>query len=149
MPKGIYIADWKNHRVQKFNADGSSVATFGNAQDLNHPADVAVDPDGDVYICDWGNHRIRIYDAAGEALASLIGDAQVLAKWAQAAIDANPDMVKMRRRAPSLEEEWRFCYPTAVAFDADQSRLIVVDGQRSRLQIYTKEKDYLEPQMNL
>jgi sugar lactone lactonase YvrE len=110
---------------------------------------VTVDPDGDVYVCDWGNNRVRIYDAQGEPLASLIGDAQVLAKWAQAAVDANPDMVKMRRRAPSLEEEWRFCYPTGVAFDAEQSRLLVTDSQRGRLQIYIKDKDYLEPQMNL
>jgi DNA-binding beta-propeller fold protein YncE len=145
----IYVADWKNHRVQKFNADGGYVASFGNAEELNHPSDVTVDPDGDVYVCDWGNNRVRIYDSEGNALASLIGDAQVLAKWAQSAVDANPDMVKMRRRAPSLEEEWRFCYPTGVAFDAEQSRLLVTDGQRGRLQIYIKDNDYLEPQMNL
>ncbi len=145
----IYVADWKNHRVQKFNADGSYATSFGSAEDLNHPSDVTIDPDGDVYVCDWGNDRVRIYDSEGEGLASLIGDAQVLAKWAQSAIDANPDMVKMRRRAPSLEEEWRFCYPTGIAFDAEQSRLLVTDGQRGRLQIYIKDDDYLEPQMNL
>ncbi len=144
---GVYMADWKNNRVQKFDADGNYVLSFEG--DLNHPSDVTTDPDGDVYVCDWGNNRVRIYDANGDALASLIGDAQVLAKWAQAAIDANPDMVKMRRRAPSLEEEWRFCYPTGVAFDAEQSRLLVTDGQRGRIQIYIKDNDYLEPQMNL
>ena len=25
---------------------------------LNHPTDVAVDPDGDIYVTDWGNHRV-------------------------------------------------------------------------------------------
>lgn len=143
----IYVADWKNNRVQKFNADGSHALSFEG--DLNHPSDVTTDPDGDVYVCDWGNNRVRIYDAEGDALASLVGDAQVLAKWAQAAIDANPDMVKMRRRAPSLEEEWRFCYPTGIDFDAEQSRLLVTDSQRGRIQIYIKDNDYLEPQMNL
>lgn len=143
----IYVADWKNHRVQKFSSDGAVLKEFGG--DLNHPSDVTVDPDGDVYVCDWGNHRVRIYDSEGDALASLVGDAQELAKWAQQAINANPDMAKMRRRVPSLEEEWRFCYPSSVDFDAETDRLIVTDNQRGRLQIYTKDRDYTDPQANL
>ena len=143
----IYVADWKNHRVQKFNSDGSYQQEFGG--DLNHPSGVAVDPDGDVYVCDWGNDRVRIYDADGDPLASLVGDAQQLAKWAQESINANPDMLKMRRRVPSLEAEWRFCQPSSVAFDADTDSVIVTDNQRGRLQIYIKDRDYTEPQANL
>ena len=29
--------------------------TFPKAGLLNHPTDVAVDPDGDIYVTDWGN----------------------------------------------------------------------------------------------
>ena len=148
----VYVADWKNNRVQKFDAHGHFLMQFGPGsgdQLLNHPSDVAVDDDGDVYVCDWANHKVRIYDAEGDQLTSLVGDAQVMAKWAQESIDANPDMAKMRRRVKSLEQEWRFCYPSAVAFDTEQSRLIVTDNQRGRLQIYNKVRDYLEPQFNL
>jgi len=148
----VYVADWKNHRVQKFDHNGRFQMQFGpgeGAQALNHPSDVAVDDDGDVYVCDWAHHKVRIYTPEGEPLTSLIGDAQVLAKWAQESVDANPDMAKMRRRVKNMEPEWRFCYPTAVAFDTEQSRLIVADNQRGRLQIYNKVKDYLEPQFNL
>jgi DNA-binding beta-propeller fold protein YncE len=144
----VYVADWKNNRVQKFGSDGAFQMQFGSEGELNRPSDITVDPDGDVYVCDWGNHRVRVYDSEGEALASLVGDAQQLAKWAQQAVDANPDMVKMRRRA-NLEPEWRFLYPTGVAFDAEQSRLIVTDNQRGRLQIYIKDNHYTEPQANL
>ncbi|MGQ4810228.1 Virginiamycin B lyase [Candidatus Entotheonellaceae bacterium PAL068K] len=149
----IYVADWKNSRIQKFDPDGQVQMQFGQSEDasqsLNHPSDIAVDDEGDVYVADWGNDKVRVYTAEGDLLASLIGDAQVLAKWAQNSIDANPDMLKMRRRVKSLEPEWRFCYPTGVVFDTDQSRLIVTDGQRGRLQIYIKDKDYTEPQFNL
>jgi DNA-binding beta-propeller fold protein YncE len=148
----IYVADWKNNRVQKFDQNGHPLLQFGPGSGdraLNHPSDVAVDDDGDVYVSDWANHKVRIYDAEGDLLASLVGDAQVLAKWAQESVDANPDMAKMRRRVKNLEQEWRFCYPAAVAFDTEQSRLIVADNQRGRLQIYNKVKDYLEPQFNL
>lgn len=148
----VYVADWKNNRVQKLDHNDRFQMQFGpgeGTEALNHPSDVAVDDDGDVYVCDWANHKVRIYSPKGDPLASLIGEAQVLAKWAQESVDANPDMAKMRRRVKSLEPEWRFCYPAAVAFETEQSRLIVADSQRGRLQIYNKVRGYTEPQLNL
>ena len=64
-------------------------------------------------------------------------------------MDANPDVIKARRRAYTLEPEWRFAMPTGVTFDVENSRLIVADSQRSRVQIYNKVKNYMEPQFNL
>lgn len=149
----VYVADHKNHRVQKFGADGDFVAAFGrygkSRGQLNRPSDVAVDPDGDVYVCDWGNDRVQVFAADGGFLASLVGDAQQLAKWHQEQVDANVDVIKARRRVYTLEPEWRFAMPTAVTFDAAKSRLLVADTQRGRLQIYNKVNDYMEPQFNL
>jgi tripartite motif-containing protein 71 len=175
----IWVADWKNHRAQKFSPDGKFLMKIGQhgtipappgsygvtylgpyvgtagaqgypkAGLLNHPTDVAVDPDGDIYITDWGNHRVCIFDSEGVPVTNLIGDAQVMSKWGQQSIDANPDMMKARRRARSLEPEWRFCFPTAVEFDPETDRLIVADSQRNRLQIYRKVRDYTDFQANL
>ena len=149
----IYVADWKNHRVQKFSRDGAFLATFGSfgtgVGELNHPSDVAVDGEGDVYVCDWDNHRVQIFAADGDIITSLIGDAEQLPKWAQQFYEANPDMMIARRRVKTLEPEWRFYHPTAVVFDEVKSRIIVADCQRSRLQIYIKDKDYVDPQFNL
>jgi len=116
---------------------------------LNHPTNVATDPEGDIYVCDWANHKLRIYNSEGDLLTSLVGDAQVMSKWGQQALDANPDMVKMRRRVKSLEREWRFYYPTAVAYDQEQDFILVADCQRGRLQVYKKDKKYSAPQFNL
>ena len=149
----LYVADHKNHRVQKYDADGACVMSFGSygrgRGQLNRPSDVAVDPDGDVYVCDWGNNRVQVFAQDGKFIASLIGDAQQMAKGHQIQVDANPDVMKARRRAYSLEPEWRFAFPTGVTFDAENSRLIVADTQRSRVQIYNKVKDYMEAQFNL
>ena len=148
-----YVADHKNHRVQKFDANGEFVASFGSygkgKGQLNRPSDVAVDPDGDVYVCDWGNDRVQVFASDGRFIASFIGDAQQLAKGHQQQVDANPDVIKARRRAYTLEPEWRFALPTGVTFDVESSRLIVADSQRSRVQIYNKVKNYMEPQFNL
>ena len=154
----VYVADANNHRVQKFSSEGRFEAQFGGpgnkSGDLNYPSDVAVDPDGDVYVCDWsdnewGQGRIHIFTAEGRFLTSLVGDAQQLSSWAQMTVDANDDYAKRRREVRSTEPEWTFAQPTAVEFDAENNRLVVVDTQRSRLQIYNKLSRYLVPQLNL
>src|SRR6266849_1770052 len=176
----IFVADWKNHRVQKLTGQGKPLMCIGeygaieapddsyavtylgpyiaaasekagnpSPNKLNHPTDVAVDSDGDIYVADWGNHRVCIFDSEGNPLTSLIGDAQVLSKWGQQSIDANPDMMKARRRVKSLEPQWRFCFPTAVEFDPESDSVIVADSQRNRLQIYKKVRDYTDFQANL
>ena len=149
----IYVADWGNHRIQKFSSDGAFLASFGTfgsgVGELNYPADVTVDGDGDVYVADWANHRIQIFDPDGDFITSLIGDAQELSKGGQQQVDSNPDIVKARRRVKSLEPQWRLVFPTALAFDETGSRLVIADCQRYRLQIYIKEKDYVDPQFNL
>ena len=142
----VYVADHKNHRVQKFTPDGEFISQFGSygtgKRQLNRPSDVAVDPDGDVYVCDWANHRVQIFDPDGRIITSLVGDARELSKWAKMSLETNPGAVQRRREVRNYEQEWRFAFPTAVAFDAHYGRLIVADTQRNRLQIYNKLKNY-------
>ncbi len=154
----VYVADHLNHRVQKFTSDGQWVAQIGQPGTgrggLHLPTDVAVDPDGDVYVCDWSDNgyhpgRVHAFDPEGRFITTFVGDAQQLSKWAQMTVEANADYVKRRREVPTTEPEWRFAVPTGLTFDAERGRLIVVDNQRSRLQIYSKVKEYMVPQMNL
>jgi hypothetical protein len=77
---------------------------------------------------------------AGPPDTNLIDDAQVISKWGQMSIDANPDMMKARRR---------FCFPTAVDFDPGTDRVIVGHSQRNRLQIYGQVRDYVDVRANL
>jgi sugar lactone lactonase YvrE len=127
----------------------SERAGYPSPSRLNHPTDVAVDNDGDIYVTDWGNHRVCVFDSEGRPICNLIGDAQVLSKWGQQTVDANPDMAKARRRVKSLEPQYRFCFPTAVEFDPATDSVIVADSQRNRLQIYKKVRDYSDFQANL
>ncbi|PKB63502.1 MAG: hypothetical protein BZY80_06980 [SAR202 cluster bacterium Io17-Chloro-G2] len=154
----VYVADFKNHRVQKFTSDGKFVAQFAShgkrRGQINYPVGVAVDAEGDVYICDWSENdweqgKVHIFDKSGKFLTSLAGDAQQLAKWAQMTVDANADYIKRRREVKSTEPEWNFAQPAGVSFDTANNRLVVMDTQRSRLQIYNKSGGYLVPQLNL
>jgi DNA-binding beta-propeller fold protein YncE len=147
----IYVADWGNNRVQKFSPTGELLVKFEASStgvgSLKGPSGVAVDSDGDVYVTDWGNHRVQIYAADGKYITALSGDAQEPSAWTQTYIDANPDVIKARRRV-DLEPEWRFRRPVAVNVDADD-RIIVLESYRHRLQIYNKLKDYEEHSINL
>ena len=175
----VYVADWKNHRVQKFSPDGTFLLQFGrpapgagdlnypvsyprhipfshlhrldgaDTGELNHPSAVAVDKDGDVYVADWGNDRVQIYTPEGEFFASLLGDARQYSRWAQAQVNSNPDVIKAIRRARDPEHAWRLDKPTAIGIDHERNRIIIADQFRRRIQIYTKERDYIAPQFNL
>ena len=147
----IYVADWGNNRVQKFSPDGELLVKFEGTSDgvgsLKGPSGVAVDSEGDVYVTDWGNHRVQIYDASGRFITTLGGDAQEPSPWTQTYIDANPEIIKARRRA-NMEPEWRFRRPVAVNVDANY-RIIVLESARHRIQVYNKLKDYEEHSLNL
>ena len=147
----VYVADWRNDRVQKFSADGQFLGKFGGPDlrvgELNRPSGVAVDSEGDVYVTDWSNHRLQVYGPDGAFVTTLVGDAQTPSPWTLTYIDANPDIIKARRRA-NMEPEWRFRRPVAVNVDAED-RIFVLESARARLQVYDKLKDYEEHSINL
>ncbi|GEM_PF-1700827 len=69
----VYVADTANHRIQKFNSNGTFLAKWGtqgsgNGQ-FSAPVDVAVDAQGNVYVADNGNSRIQKFDSNGTFLA--------------------------------------------------------------------------------
>ncbi len=147
----VYVADWKNGRVQKFSPGGTFLREFkGNEAgvgSLERPTSVAVDADGDVYVTDWGQHLVQIYGPDGVFVTSLVGDAQSVSPWTQTYLDANPEIVKQRRRV-NLEPEWRFRRPVAVNVD-DAGNIFVLESVRHRFQVYQKERDYEEAALNL
>ena len=149
----IYVADWGNSCVRKYSADGVPLLTFGgpdldNGADLNHPSSVAVDSEGDVYVADWGNKRIQIYAPDGTVITALHGDAVEFSNWAAEVINSNPDAQKAYRRVKDRTALGLFERPVGMAIDSED-RIIVTDSTRGRLQIYAKEKDYMDPQFNL
>ena len=148
----VYVADWHNDRVEKFSPEGGYLGTFctsgSGSGEVHLPSDVAVDKDGDVYVADWWNSKVEVYDGEGAPLTTFIGDAERLSKWAQATVDAGPDYLKARLRVKSLEPEWRFNRPTAIAIDTD-GKILVTESHRSRIQVYQKEEGWVDPDYNL
>ncbi len=72
----VYVADVRNHRIQKFDSSGTYLnkwGAFGSGDgQFNFPVrgvldtvGVAVDSSGKVYVVDQENHRIQKFDSSG------------------------------------------------------------------------------------
>ena len=137
----IFIADWRNDRIQKFTADGKFLMKFGSSGsgegEFNRPTDVAVDKDGIIYVADWLNDRLQVFDPDGDFVTLKTGDATV-SKWGKDKLDANPEMWGERERAQGLEREKDFWAPTGVEVD-DSNAVFVCEGPRNRIQVYRKQ----------
>ena len=70
----VWIADHRNHRIQKFTRDGDFLAEFGSQGagegQLELPWGITVAPSGEVYVADWGNDRIQRFTPAGDFVAA-------------------------------------------------------------------------------
>ena len=147
----IYVADWKNDRVQKFTAEGQYLMSFGSSGsgdgELSRPTSVAVDNQGDVYVTDYNNDRVNVYDDFGDFITAFTGDADQLPPTGRMQVAANPDYVKARRRVDLTQEKY-FRRPVAVNIDAE-GRILVLDQQRNRMQVYVKEQNWIDAQFNL
>ncbi|KPK21634.1 MAG: hypothetical protein AMJ76_02170, partial [Dehalococcoidia bacterium SM23_28_1] len=81
----LYVADSGNHRVQKFDREGTFLAELGSLGEgegeFNEPWGVAVDSEGNLYVADTWNNRIQKFDR----------DLNFVTQWGQAASDiSNP-----------------------------------------------------------
>ena len=65
----VYVADYSNHRIQKFDSSGTFITKWGNVGSgdgqFANPISVAVDGSGNVYVSDSGNQRIQKFDSSG------------------------------------------------------------------------------------
>ncbi len=73
----FWVADFDNHRVQKFRSDGTFLLAVGERGQgrgqFNQPCDIAVLPDESVAVADTWNHRVQILDRKGTFLREFGG----------------------------------------------------------------------------
>ena len=157
----VFVADWRNDRIQSFTANGKWLASFGQPGSggdaavarqhggirrvdrpvgvFNRPTGVAVDKDGDIYVADWLNNRVQVLTPDGRFITEFTGDA-ALSKWGVAKIESNPDMVRQRNGVRDFTPEKVLWAPVAVKVD-DNGRVIIADTTRHRFQIYQKNTE--------
>ena len=141
----VYVADWRNDRVQKFSGSGEPVLSIGSSGsgdgELNRPAGVEVDPHGDIYVADSGNNRVQLFDQRGEYVQKFLGDG-TLSKSGRTYMLANARPMRLRAMA-DLDQTKLLRGPRAVRVD-DRFRMYVPDYGTYRVQVYQKEAVHLD-----
>ena len=68
----VYVADYGNHRILKFDHGGTFLARWGRQGsgpgEFWRPSGIAVDGHDQIYVTDSDNHRIQVFDSTGRFL---------------------------------------------------------------------------------
>jgi len=129
-PHGIFITpddlvlliDRDGHQVMGFDISGNVRFTLGDREHpqlqapFNHPADVAVAPNGDIYVADG---------YANSAVHRFSGDGGLKQTWGKQG-----------------DGPGEFTTPHAVWVDSE-GRVLVADRENNRIQVFTVDGDYL------
>ena len=72
--RNVYVTDFQNHRVQKFNPSGTFLAKWDSRGcddgQFIYPQGIAVDFEGKVYVVDRDNGRVQVFGANGGFLGT-------------------------------------------------------------------------------
>ncbi|MBI3762981.1 MAG: SMP-30/gluconolactonase/LRE family protein, partial [Chloroflexi bacterium] len=171
----LYVADTRNHRVQKFDANGKLQLAWGSFGDIaqntaapgtfNEPWGIAVDSKGDVFVSDTWNHRVQKFDANGNVLTTWgtfgTGEGNNFAMWGPRGLavdsqdrvyvadtgnkrilvfDADGNALGQVGSPGSLDGQ--FDEPVGVAVAAD-GRIFVADTWNQRVQVFKPDHSYL------
>lgn len=80
----IFIADYRNHRIQVFDLDGKFISTFGSQGSepgqFYNQHDIVFDNENRMFIVDSGNNRVQILSLKGESNTENDGFSSVKSK---------------------------------------------------------------------
>ena len=120
----VYCADSGNHTVRKFSADGEVLQTLGTPDrpgppdtPFNQPTRAMPSQSGDLFVADgYGQFRVH----------RLSPDGQVLSSWGEGG------------QGPG-----QFALPHSLWVDDRRSRVLVMDRENNRIQVFTAAGEFL------
>ncbi|MCX6752733.1 MAG: 6-bladed beta-propeller, partial [Candidatus Nomurabacteria bacterium] len=115
----IYIPDWNNNWVQKFDSGGHFLMKFGSGGSgdgqFDTPESAAVDSNGNIYVTDY-NMRVQKFDSSGNFIT----------KWG----------------SQGFGPEGKFFYPNKITIDSHDN-LFVFDSGLNRIQEFDVDGNFI------
>lgn len=76
----LYVCDYGNSRINVFDLNLKFIRTFGKSTDgpgqLQSPADIAIDTQGNAYVADYSLHRVVVFSPDGAYLTHFGGEGE-------------------------------------------------------------------------
>ena len=156
----VYVADFRNYRIQKFGPDGLFLCAWGEEGSypgqFNDPCDVKTDAKGRVYVADTFNHRVQALSPEGKSAAVFEGGlfaprgVAVDAKGRIWVADTGNSAVKLftaEGEPPRViggrgKGNGEFDSPVGLAVDR-KGRVYVADAGNGRVQVLDQAGNYL------
>ncbi len=154
----LFVADTKNHRVQKLSPSGEVLVMWGaNGSEpgqFKDPHGIAVGPDGNVYVADTWNHRVQKFDGNGKFLKQwqpdpgfwgprsiAVGDdgnVYVADTGNKRIVSFSPEGVQIEVWGSDGSAPGQFIEPVGLAV-SDANELLVADTGNRRIQVFLND----------
>lgn len=116
----VFVADARNHRIQKFDENGKFISQWGgqgnDSGKFERPSGLAVDAEGNIFVADYELDRIQKFTA----------DGKFLMQWGSSGSDFG-----------------QFNSPTGLAIDKHQ-KIYVTDTYNHRIQKFDMQGNYIK-----
>jgi streptogramin lyase len=154
----IYIANSPNHRIQKFDPDGTLIVEWGRygilTGQFKNPYDVALDSMGNFYVADTFNSRIQKFASDGTFLNCWAvnrpsgieidsSDNVYVISWQSCSIEKfTSNGVLLTQWGSCGNEEGKFKGPFRINVSPD-GKIYVSDTDNNRIQVFaSNDRDY-------
>jgi len=156
----LYVADFRNYRIQKLDKNGAFLIAWGGQGSepgqFNDPCGIAIDARRNVYVADTFNHRIQIFDGGGKFISQFKGGffaphgIAIDRKGRIWIADSGNGVIKLFSRDGTPLKvvgrkgsgEGEFESPIGLAVDKEE-RIYVADAGNRRVQILDGEGNYV------
>ena len=158
----VYVADYNNHRIQKFDKEGALQGAWGEYgfldENLIYPSGIAIDSERNVYVAQHTSHSIKKFDMNGNFLMTMGGypdlyypfDVAVDAELNIYVVELQNHQIKVLDKTGKLlrtmgrygSGNGQFKYPNRIAIDEDDN-LYVSDYLNHRVQKFDSAGNFL------
>jgi sugar lactone lactonase YvrE len=138
----VYVTDFVNDRIQKFDSDGNFITTWGSAGSgegqFDGPYGVATDSQNNVYVTDYGNDRIQVFSPSIGATTTTITP------------PPSPETEQQNQQQYSFVRAWgsngtgngEFNDPEGIAIDSS-GYVYVAEYYNNRIQKFTADGTFI------
>jgi hypothetical protein len=140
----VYVLDFGNHRIQKFDSEGRYISTIGRKGqgpgEFQYPQSIDLDADGYLYVSDPGNRKIQVLKPDGSLFKTI------------SLPDNPPGVIKIAESGQIIMGGGEMFFQFGIGEsekEAELPKIIhLLDQEGKAIKSFVEQKDYKSPLVN-